>query len=72
MTDRARYRFRVSEYESDKFLVMAEPLTSDMKILKHGILGFDLPSPASQAQAQEVADFFNKKVAAITYTGLGT
>ncbi len=71
MTDRARYRFRVNEYESNKFVVMAEPLTSDMKILKHGILAFDLPPPASQAQAQEVADFFNKNVAAITYTGLG-
>jgi hypothetical protein len=72
MIDRARYRFRVCEYESNAFWIMAEPLSSDIKILKHGILGFDLPTGASMDQAQQVADFFNKNVRSITYTGIGT
>ncbi len=72
MTDRARYHFRVSEYETNRFWIIAEPRVSDIKILKHGLLGFDLTPNIDQAQAQQVADFFNENVVAISYAGLGT
>jgi len=72
MTDRARYYFRVSQYETNRFWIIAEPRSSDIKILKHGLLGFDLTPNIDHAQAQQVADFFNKNVIAISYTGLGT
>ncbi len=72
MTDRARYHFRVSEYETNRFWIIAEPRVSDIKILKHGLLGLDLTPNIDQAQAQQVADFFNENVVAISYAGLGT
>jgi len=71
MTERARYRFRVCESESNKFWLMAEPVTSDIKMLKHGMLGFDMHPETTQAQAQQIADFLNKNLAALTYNGLG-
>jgi hypothetical protein len=72
MTDRARYHFRVSEYETNKFWIIAEPRSSDIKILKHGLLGFNLTPDIDSARAKEVADFFNENVVTISYTGLGT
>ncbi len=72
MTDRARYHFRVSEYETNRFWVIAEPRSSDIKILKHGLLGFNLAQDIDLARAKQVADFFNDNVVAISYTGLGT
>ncbi len=72
MTDRARYHFRVIEYETNRFWIIAEPRISDIKILKHGLLGFSLAQDIDAARAKQVADFFNENVVAISYTGLGT
>lgn len=71
MIQRARYRFRVCESGSNQFWLMAEPVTSDIKILKHGMLGFEMQPDTNQAQAQQIADFLNKNLAVMTYSGLG-
>ena len=61
-----------SWHDQDDFWIIAEPRSSDIKILKHGLLGFNLTPDIDPARAKEVADFFNENVVAISYAGLGT
>lgn len=67
-----RYYFRVSEYATNRFWVIAEPRISDIKILKHALLGFNLAQDIDAARAKQVADCFNENVVAISYNGLVT
>ena len=69
-TDRARYVFKVAEFSDGTPWISTEPFSSDLKILQplKAFLGFDLPKDTTLEQANQIAQFLNEHIAAITCT----
>jgi hypothetical protein len=68
-TERGEYRFTVKEYASGAPFVAAEPAGTFEGLEGFGgDLGFDLQPNTTYEQAQDIAKYLNRHIAAITLT----
>lgn len=65
-TSRAEFTFVVKEGAEGRPWIVAEPLSGDA-VFK-GLIGFDLASDVTVAQAQEIAAYMKKLIRGISYT----
>jgi hypothetical protein len=66
MTERGHYRFAAQEGARGEFWIVAEPAGDTIGSLDDRTLGFDLWPQATTEQANDVADFLNRTIWAIT------
>ncbi len=66
MTERGHYRFAAQEGARGEFWIVAEPAGDTIGSLDDRTLGFDLWPQATMEQANDVADFLNRTIWAIT------
>ena len=71
ITERGRFSFRVSEYESGQPWITTDPL-NDSDVLKtlgpQGFVGFDLKPGTSYEEAQRIAKYLDQQIEFITIT----
>ncbi len=71
-TDRARYRFKVSEGGVDekswRAFISCEPLSGSIDTFGDGLLSFDLPPGTTMEKAEEIADFMDENIVSIAFT----
>lgn len=67
-TDRANYLFKVSEGPDGKPWVSTEPRYADVPILRHALLGFDLPKGTTIQKAEQIARYLNANLDDVNVT----
>jgi hypothetical protein len=67
-TQHSKYVFKVKEGAGDVVFIIVEPLSSEIPIFRHALLGFDLHSQTTLKQAEMVAEYLNEHIAGIGIT----
>ena len=68
-TERADYKFTVKEGFGDSW-IMLEPMRGNLSILEKGFLGLELRDETNHELAQEIAQYLNERIKAVSYTDL--
>ena len=68
MTERVRMSFRVRKFPGGQPWICLEPVKEDLKVLRNGFLGFDLPIGTTIEKAKKIAEFLGENITTVSYT----
>ena len=68
MTERVRMSCRVKEFPGGQPWICLEPVKEDLKVVRNGFLGFDLPIGTTIEKAKKIAEFLGENITTVSYT----